>query len=181
MERPPSLNEKEEKLRAARLWTETITDKLGHPIDAGIKETIAILHAMGLNTTSSCAGHTGEDGIGFPYVEFYTEAPEGWKEDKNKKELWTSQNLAQRAIIEPLLNEFNEDSAVSHTNNKLALVKMGMYGAFRIEKKKNLRDRLTPNISNDQAREELIEIIKSLQTEMSLFTNFLSTKFNGIN
>src|ERR1700691_1390590 len=81
-----------DKLSRTQQEVEKITDKLGKGIEQGIRETVSVLRAMGLETDSSCAGHK-EDGekLGLPYVQVYAPAPDGWKNDwQNKKlqELW---------------------------------------------------------------------------------------------
>jgi len=164
---------RQRKLEDARKEVEKIGDKLGMPIDEGIKETVAILMAMGLPTTSSCAGHKGEEGkFGLPYVQIFTEEPEGWRADPSNKELgelWRQSNLKQRKIVQPLLDEFNKSRQVP-SDIKLYMSDMG-FEAFRIENTGGIE----PN-----SIDEAIKIVEAYQHEMDSFTKFLVDKYlNG--
>lgn len=58
---------KEQRLEDIRHDVDNICDKLGHPIDEGIKETVVMFKANGLPTSESCEGHI-ESGLPFPWV-----------------------------------------------------------------------------------------------------------------
>jgi len=101
---------------------ETIVDALGNPIDGGIKEGIAVFHALGINTTQSCEGH--EDwGTGAPYIDVESkdsgallkqieELPKQEDLDKENPERDAIlhkilvKNLEERKKLIPLLDEF---------------------------------------------------------------------------
>lgn len=163
-----------EKIEKASKEIEKITDKLGRRIDEGITETIALLHALHIQTSGSCAGHIGEEGeegrFVPPYIQIYTASPKGWEEDKmNKKlgDLWRQSNYEQRIIIEALLDDFNKRHATS-ADAKLDICPIGLFGGF------NVRSVGAENILND---EHSVETIEKYQQEMSDFTEFLKDKF----
>jgi hypothetical protein len=49
-------------------------DKLGKPIDAGIRETVVTLNALAISTTASCEGHL-DWGTGAPWVDIASTHP----------------------------------------------------------------------------------------------------------
>ncbi|MBI5045847.1 MAG: hypothetical protein HZC14_02515 [Candidatus Niyogibacteria bacterium] len=76
-EQPKNLDRKQEtspvqeknlKLEEIRQEVESIGDRLGKPIDGGIKEVVVMLEANELPTSGSCEGHV-ERGLPVPYVE----------------------------------------------------------------------------------------------------------------
>jgi len=60
--------EKNLKLEEIRHDVESISDRLGKPIEEGIKETVVMFKANELPTSDSCEGHI-ERGLPVPYVE----------------------------------------------------------------------------------------------------------------
>lgn len=60
--------EKNLKLEEIRREVEDIGDRLGKPIDEGIKETVVMFKANELPTSDSCEGHI-ESGLSVPYVQ----------------------------------------------------------------------------------------------------------------
>ena len=60
--------EKEQKLDEIRQDVESTGDRLGKPIDEGIKETVVMFKANELPTSGSCEGHV-ESGLPIPYVD----------------------------------------------------------------------------------------------------------------
>ena len=165
-----------QKLEKVTQEVERIGDKLGLKVDQGIKETVAIIIAMGFPTESSCSGHTnepGDEGYGFPYVSVYVPAPKGWEEDKTNKELgekWRQDNLKYRAQMIPLLDEFNK-ARIYENDSLLHLENMGVFGAFTIESAG------VENAKKLREKEEVVIKIKQFQEEMRLFTEFLKNKF----
>lgn len=168
------LENKEKQLQNARQEIDQIADKLGLGIENGIKETVSVLRAMNFSTSSSCAGHTENDKYSPPYIEFYSPAPLGWKDDKMKKVLWKQENIKQVAKLEQFLNEFYINRK-SPPDAKLQLENIGMFGGFRLE---NLGGRYyTREQISKLTKEEIIYKIKLYQKEMSNFTNFLEDIF----
>ncbi len=169
-------NEKQKKWDASRREVNYIVDKLGLGIDEGIKDMVATLRAMDFATSSSCAGHTeSKEERGTPYIEICTKAPVGWKEDKEKQELWRSQNLKQFERFRPLLVEYDTHRNIP-ADTRLIIWEQGIFGAFRLQsagvKSKELR-----NLPEKPTLEEIFEKIKSYQAEMQEFERFLKNKF----
>lgn len=67
-EQPEKNQEKEQKLDEIRQDVENTGDRLGKPIDGGIKETVVMFKANELPTSGSCEGHV-ESGLPVPYVD----------------------------------------------------------------------------------------------------------------
>lgn len=82
----------EEKLKHLDL----IRDRLGQPIDQGIKETCAAFIVNGLPTTQSCEGHLNE-GVPYPWVDIGPEY-EDLGNDLNKKREFV--DVTHRAALE---------------------------------------------------------------------------------
>ncbi len=61
-------NEQDIAWNEIRRQVDTITDRLGMPVDEEIKEVVVGLRANGINTVSSCGGHTDGDRLAFPWV-----------------------------------------------------------------------------------------------------------------
>lgn len=57
---------KRQKYLSVKKQVFKITDKLGKPIDKGIREVIIYLNLLGVETTQSCEGH----GIGHFFIDF---------------------------------------------------------------------------------------------------------------
>lgn len=64
--------EREEKLALAREALAGVGDALGKGIDSGIIEHVAILNAVGFNTSGSCEGHA-DWGYPFPWIDIEAE------------------------------------------------------------------------------------------------------------
>jgi hypothetical protein len=138
-----------------------IKDNLGKGIDSGIFDTVVALKALDISTTASCEGHL-EHGLAFPWIDVEAPAPEGWREDEEKKEEWKEANLAQRAKIENILTDYYSNRNVA-TGVKLKIVDRGIFGAFRIQ--------------SEGALDEDKEIRPEFKKEMADFTQFLKSKF----
>ncbi len=168
-QKPEQFEKNNEKYRLALEDVNHITDKLGRGIDEDIKDTIAILKAMDFHTDSSCAGHASdEEHLGFPYVRFYTPAPEGWRDDPKKQEQWKESNLLQRQKFIPLLTEFNSTRDIN-SNALLRMRDIGLYAAFNIQS--------SGIEGNWESKKEVMDAVRLYQKEMDDFTSFLKDKF----
>ncbi len=49
---------------------DSITDRLGKPVDARIRNLLAAMIMVGIRTTMSCSGHSGKKGLSYPWIEF---------------------------------------------------------------------------------------------------------------
>ena len=167
--RESKYSEKQRKLERALQEVEKLVDKVGIPIDEGIKETVAILQVMGFQTSSSCSGHrSSEEGIAPPYIEIYAPAPSGWEKNKQKQEEWEITNNKQRERINALLEEFNRTSQAI-TEAQLYLRNIGGYGGFRIQSKNAEKPPATVD--------EKFKIIEAFQKEMAAFTAFIKERY----
>lgn len=157
-----------EKSRAA---IEKITDKLGLGLDEDIKDSVATLNAMGIPTTSSCAGHTnqGGEGFGLPYIQIYAPRPKDWEENIEAQNLWIESNKTTYEKMLKLLNEFYENRFVE-PDVLLILHPIGIFGGFRL---RNSREK-KPLDSNNENR---IKKVMEYQNEMKAFGDFLNDKF----
>lgn len=62
--------EKERALEAVRSRIEDVTDRLGKPIEEGIREAVVLLNVLDIATQQSCEGHEDEsDGLPFPWID----------------------------------------------------------------------------------------------------------------
>lgn len=172
--------EKNEKLKK---WEETekmvgiIIDKLGKPIDKNIKETVIVLHVLGINTTSSCEGHL-DHGTYAPYIDIETKEilylSEKLKEATKKEQVKEiikeieNKNLEERKRIVAYLDEFYKKRKVPF--NEQLMIKGLARGRSRLESQ-----------GADLQKIEFEEIKKKqllqYQDEMREFTAFLKRKY----
>ena len=86
----------QETISKQRLWDETlqsldlVADKLGKPIESGIKETCAALMVNGLPTTQSCEGHLDDHGRPYAWVDIGPQYQD-FGTDLNKKKDFVSE------------------------------------------------------------------------------------------
>lgn len=156
-----------------------ITDKLGMPIDEGIKEIVALLQLNGINTTGS---HEGKiDRYPIPYVDIESpdiaeleekfesledvDSEEGERLNHKILEL----NLIERKKLIPLLEEFYLDRTVPYE------VRLGITGLARGW------SRLESNGADFQEVEKgekaKKERLASFQEEIEEFKEFLKSKY----
>lgn len=110
------------KLKKAREWAGAVTDGLGKPIDVGIIDTVAALHALGFNTSGSCAGHL-KWGTGGPYID--TESKIG-AELRNQIFLYRKKNQFKKALTTKLekLGDRARKENLKQANKILALLEL---------------------------------------------------------
>jgi hypothetical protein len=167
--------EKEKKLQDIREVIEKTTDAIGHPIEAGIKESVIILSAFGLRTSQSCGGHPDEPRseerapARAPWVEIYPKEPEqeDWYENEELRKEVETESLGYRTKTLNLLDEFYQGRTVP--NDVMLGLSPIAYG-FRIQS--NGLDSLEG--LPDQQRKEKEQLYKK---EMEDFTDFLKGKF----
>ena len=87
----------------AQAKVDSITDKLGQPIDNGIREVVISFIMLGLSTSASCEGHLNW-GCSHPWVEFSVDS-----EEENKR---------CRMVIDNLLHNYpnNEYLCIRNDN-----------------------------------------------------------------
>ena len=85
-----------------------LRDKLGKPVDAGIREAVAILQLLGLHTRQSCEGHL-DWGQPAPWVALYVPEAEKLREEIVPLEHW----------LEVLKEDSEAFDRVCHERNRL--------------------------------------------------------------
>ncbi len=136
-----------------------LADKLGRPIDEGIKRTVVGLWIHGIETSASCEGHiTSSDP--FPWVDIETSEPQDWKIKPKVLEGWKQANLKNREKLSNILREFNKSSSFPYP---LKLIPRGIYGAVRLQtsRTKSIVDTLPP------------DHLSELREQMNQFGDFL--------
>jgi len=83
-------------------WAESVADRLGKGLDAGVLETVAGLHRRGIATTASCEGHL-DRGLPYPWIDFSPEAA----------------RQARRLVMDPLLAGFELRDGGEHGELRL--------------------------------------------------------------
>jgi hypothetical protein len=91
---------------------DSIVDRLGTPIDSGIKRAVQIFRTLGFETTGSCEGHL-DWGLPYPWIEINTDS--------------SILNLEQKVKLHHLLLKYSNEH-LSH----LKICDMGIYNGFRI-------------------------------------------------
>lgn len=147
---------------------EQIADRLGHPVDDGIKQTVVALRAHQLETSASCEGHA-DQGAPFPWIEVSTAEPQGWRESPEAKKAWLEANLRQREQVLGLLEIFYRQRRTQF-DSRLIPEPHGLFGAFRLV---SLGAAQTPILSAAQIETQM----RAFRKEMEDFTAFLTTRY----
>ena len=165
------------RLLRALARIENVVDRLGHPIDQGIKRAVAMLNELGVSTFGSCEGHR-DWGTGGPYLDvcassFARDYPL-WRAAREKndpaelatlRERFTADNAIEAQKLLPILDAFYSQRP-STCSARLTLRLYGP-GIARVE---SLGVALLP--ADPAAKgQRLIEF----QAEMDAFSNFLLT------
>ncbi|BCX15756.1 MAG: hypothetical protein KatS3mg097_648 [Candidatus Parcubacteria bacterium] len=184
----PNFIDKNSKWEEERNEVNKIVDRLGNPIDEGIKETVIALRIFGLETTGSCEGHL-ERGLPYPWVDIGTDPPEDWDpniQDETQRKIeaeWKRKNFQQREKIIDLLNEFYRkrlEQGEFDYQSQLIISDIGIFGGFRFQS----LGASTFELKVERLRSEAEEIAPEIQQEferyrqeMQSFTQFLKKKF----
>lgn len=146
-------------LEEAYNQVDRLADRLGMPVDDGIKSTVVALWVHGLQTTGSCEGHL-DGGYPFPWVDIETPFPQGWEHDRKVRAKWRRENKEQVKPLRKLLDEFNKSSGFPFP---LALIPRGSLGALRLQtgRTKTVDDDLPP------------DYLEETQQQMNAFADFL--------
>lgn len=183
-------------------WQETAerisrtVDKLGLPIDEGIKETVTVLNALGIATRASCEGHL-DFGTCAPWVDIASTDPRTdvsivklsqeaqRKCDENKKTeqeirvifaevhkarcVVKAYHIEERRKLLAYLAEFYEDRCVPY-DRRLIIRPLGTDGKSRLESQ-------GADCQEVASPEEKVQKLAEYQREMQDFTTFLKQKF----
>ena len=154
-----------------RAEVDEIVDNLGKGIDGGIKDVVTALLVHNFSTSGSCEGHVNEKGHGypFPWIEVYTPAPEGWKENEEKKKEWAVENLRQQKRMMGDLDEFYKDRHPP-IDMRLIFRQIGMFGGFRLQS-------MGAEVMVLLTLEEQKEKLRIYRQEMNDFAEFLKEKY----
>lgn len=115
------MSTKEEKWQKISEQVDQLEDKIGKPIDPGIRETVIILNAFGFSTTQSCEGHLDHAYAG-PYVDI--DAPDNDELKQIRSEIKRINKEENRKFEEgkkPDLEALKKMHELSDKNNKIVL------------------------------------------------------------
>lgn len=156
---------------------DSVTDGLGLGLDKDIKETIAALNLLGVNTSASCEGHP-KWGLPYPWVDIQT--PKGYdlsakafkfkagsKEFKKIVDKITILNVKESKKMLEILNKYYKNYSTDY-NNILVISSQG-WGSGRLQPNASILAEMdkTPN---------RLKLLKIYQKEMQLFTKFLKSE-----
>lgn len=146
---------------AEKVIVDSITDRLGMPIDSGIKETVIVLRLLGFKTSQSCEGHS-DRALPFPWVMI----------DCDER----SQSVTGAADIR--MAEYLEEFYQTHTAAKWARLSMRHFkDGFRLA---SYIGRAAKKFRESGMLHEYEVMQKNCQREMWHFTDFLKGKFFGV-
>lgn len=160
---------------------ERIVDKLGKPVDPGIKESVVALRVLGLETQASCEGHL-DRGVKGPWIDVGPEIPQALKdrmreqrkhgghmdpELENKVGELKIKNLEDQLRLMGLLEEFYNDRNVPL--ERRLILKFYPYDARLISQGAELQDLYRPEVQREK--------LKEFQKEMAAFTKFVKEKY----
>jgi hypothetical protein len=186
--------QKEQRWQEVAARVDKITDRLGNPVDAGIKETVIVLNLLGFPTAMSCEGHA-QRAVGGPWVDMRPEGVEALKEHwaqaeracqtareekrspkemeglyqtlrETRKELETPVlQLAGRLM--PYLMEFYQERMAPHDRR---LILHDFFASFRLQSHGVFLQEIADLV---QREAKLLEY----QEEMRAFTAFLKARY----
>ncbi|MCI0564993.1 MAG: hypothetical protein MN733_41530 [Nitrososphaera sp.] len=107
-----------------------LADRLGHPVDEGIKETVVALLVYRFPTTASCEGHL-DWGLPYPWVEVRTPEPKGRRRSKAKLQQWRLANLGQQRKMIGLMSQFYDGRDAAF--DARLICSSTAFGDFRIQ------------------------------------------------
>lgn len=124
----------------------TLADRLGHPIDLGIRHAVIAFNLQGLHTTASCEGHINW-GLPYPWIDL---------EDPKEK-----------IIVDSLLKVFNTDRPFT----KNMFLKTCYFGYKNPVPGPSYRVMHYSCISDDGVKNQ--KLLVFLRKEMNAFADFL--------
>ena len=167
---------KELKIAEIQKQVEVIEDRLGKPIDGGIKESIIYLNAHELRTIQSCEGHPDEfietrEGISTPWVDIGPNFPENkkWYEDESLRSKLAIEDRKLRVKMQKPLTEFYKDRKVDYDVMLSGPSDPGW--GFRLQSSGSVV------LEAEPSAEKIQEKAKQYQKEMADFTEFLKKKY----
>lgn len=167
--------EREQRLLEIAAEIDKIRDRLGKPVDEGIKDTLTALLAQGFETSGSCEGHDDQGrAVALPWVDIETAEPTDWKTNREARNVWVTKNQEQAGRIQRLLDEWYEQlekaGAVIDPQSHLHLKPRGILGAMRLEP-------ATPVEAITHGVETPYQLSGPYRAEMQKFSEYLREKF----
>lgn len=152
-----------------------LTDRRGMSVDPGILETVAAFRLLGINTTSSCAGHTERTSSG-PYVAFVSVQTREYerqaqdigdssnREYKQLRQKAIESNIREMQKILPYLDQFYTNREVPY-NQRLIIKNVGPIASYLMCQGADLM-----YIADKEQRKK---ILSNNRAEMRAFTEYL--------
>ncbi len=166
---------KEQEWQRLSEKADQVADRLGEPIDPGIKEIVVGLWAHGLTTGQSCEGHD-DRAEALPWVSIEAPEPEGWQDNPELTKQWQKDNEQLASRFRETLDDWYRQRTADgeHIPDELRLVEapQGIYGAFRIESGSQERISGLPKV--ERAKEATPH-----REEMRRLTDYLKERFLG--
>lgn len=160
--------EADKKLADIREKIENAADRLGNPIEEGIKETVVMFNAFDIRTQQSCEGYIEDEKKSAPWIMVRPRIPENeeWHEDEELSKKVEAQSDAMRKQLIDLLNLFYKQRKVDFEN--MLSFRETPYG-FQIQSN---GAEIFERLDEEEAKEKLPAYKKELQD----FTEFLKDK-----
>jgi hypothetical protein len=159
-----------------------LVDRRGKRVDAGIRETVAILKCAGFDTQASCVGHF-DSRLKAPWVDLAFVPEEVKRSLRPARNAQREQNVSQHLVEQlkeakarllagearllDLLDEFYRNRTAPA--QRRLILKFYPGSARLLSRGAEVQDLYPPDIQQDKLRE--------FQEEMAAFTEFLKQKF----
>lgn len=157
-----------------------LVDANGMPVDEGIKETVAALNLLGLDTIMSCWGHDDRNTLG-PYIMFSSEEAKTFEDDwskeaakdrsspdaREKKKIAEDVGRKHRHKIHELLVEFYATHPMNY-DSILVLEPIGMAATWLGVSSNQYGELFGNELRQERLRES--------RQEIEAFTEFLKAK-----
>lgn len=133
------------------------------PVDEEIKECLAAMNVLGMQTTASCGGHPEDEGLGFPMVQGILEND-------------IDGSRSSREAVQLLLDEFN----VERSTPFILYLHPEVTDGFRIESMASAEgERMMVENEEGYDGEKMKSMKLGAQKEFQAFTEFLKRKTFG--
>lgn len=190
------MNSKQQRWHDVTERFSRMTDKLGRPIDAGIRETVIALNVLGIITRQSCEGHL-DHGTGAPWVDVISTGAE-ILEQQVKEAFHNAQQVSEQQMVPQdqvhelykeahvlrrrakaihvetmkklmdLLSAFYKDRQVPY--DQRLVIQTGSRGNYRMESQGAELQETAPQEIRQQK-------LQQYQEEMQVFTDFLKETY----
>jgi hypothetical protein len=157
-------------LSTIRAEIDSLTDRIGTPVDEGVKNLVVLLNAYGCRTSGSCEGHADRD-YSLPYIDVGPETPRNYQvvgRNQDLKRRLESSADKMKSKVGELLGLFYEGRSVSDE----AKLSIDAYPTgLRIQPAG------TDRIESLGITEEKEHLFKLCQEEVQEFGKFLEKQF----